>query len=88
MSGVNAARPAPAPAEREPRKTDRAGQHDHNRDSTLPHTVATVAAHHDRAWWRLEARRVGSDWSGVLALQAEMVARWRARHDPDEGAYP
>jgi hypothetical protein len=43
--------------------------------------------HHDRNWWRAEARRLGSDWPGILAVQAEVIARWRARHDPDyEGA--
>ena len=40
---------------------------------------------HDRAWWRAEARRVGSDWPGILALHSSVVATWRARHDPDYG---
>jgi hypothetical protein len=40
---------------------------------------------HDRAWWRLEARRCASDWCATLRLHAEVVARWRARHDPDCG---
>jgi hypothetical protein len=35
-------------------------------------------ARHDRAWWRIEARR-----PGLLRLHAEVVATWRARHDPD-----
>jgi hypothetical protein len=35
-----------------------------------------------RAWWRIEARRLGSDWPGILRLQAEAVFSWRARHDP------
>jgi hypothetical protein len=43
------------------------------------------AAHHDRAWWRIEARRLGTDWRGVLRLHAEAVATWRASHDPDYG---
>ncbi len=38
---------------------------------------------HDRAWWRVEARRRGSDWAGILRLHAEVVATWRTRHDPD-----
>lgn len=38
---------------------------------------------HDRAWWRAEARRVGSDWHGILKLHLEVIACWRARHDPD-----
>jgi hypothetical protein len=33
--------------------------------------------HHDREWWRAEA------WPGILRLQIEVVAGWRARHDPD-----
>jgi hypothetical protein len=46
--------------------------------------------HHDRAWWLLEARRVGSsDWPAVLALHAAAVGAWRARHDhPDYGGAP
>jgi len=88
MLAVNVARPATVVAEREPRRTDRAGQHDYIRDSTVPHTIAIVAAHHDRPWWRSEARRTSSDWSGVLALHGEVIACWRARYDPDEGAYP
>jgi hypothetical protein len=49
-----------------------------NRDSH-PDTLA----HHDRAWWRIEARRCGSHWPGILRLQAEVLAAWRARHDCD-----
>jgi hypothetical protein len=40
-------------------------------------------AHRDRACWRLEAQRLGSDWAGILRLQAEVIATWRSRHDPD-----
>jgi len=29
---------------------------------------------HDRAWWRAEARRIGSDWPSVVALLLAMVA--------------
>ena len=39
--------------------------------------------HHDRAWWRIEARRLGTHWPGILRLQAEIIATWRSRHDPD-----
>jgi hypothetical protein len=39
----------------------------------------------DRAWWRVEARRLGSDWPGILRLQADAVDAWRARHDPEFG---
>jgi hypothetical protein len=42
--------------------------------------------HHDRAWWRVEARRLGSDWPEILRLQAEVVATWRARHDAETRA--
>jgi hypothetical protein len=59
----------------------RAGGHNRKRNSTVPNTAPTAAAHHDRAWWRLEARRVGTDWDGILALHAAVVAAWRARHD-------
>jgi hypothetical protein len=37
----------------------------------------------DRAYWRREAARVGSDWAGVLATHAEAVTAWRTRYDPD-----
>jgi len=83
MLSINAARPASAAAEREPRIIDRARQRDQIRSTTVPNTTARAAAHHDRAWWRLEARRVGSDWPAVLALHAAVVAAWRARQDKD-----
>jgi hypothetical protein len=38
---------------------------------------------HDRAWWRVESRRLDSDWLGLLRLQTEVIARWRGAHDPD-----
>ncbi len=41
--------------------------------------------HHDRAWWRVEARRLGADWAGILRLHSEVIDVWRARHDPDYG---
>jgi hypothetical protein len=51
-------------------------------------SVATVdngdsPQHHDRTWWRIEARRLGSDWPGISRLHAEVVTTWRARFDPD-----
>jgi hypothetical protein len=85
LLSVNMVRPARAAAEREPRKDDRTSSAIGIPHSTA-HTVAANPVHHaprDRAWWREEARRVGSDWSGVLALRAEVVAAWRRRHDPD-----
>jgi hypothetical protein len=50
-------------------------------DNRVSHQDTFV--HHDRAWWRIEARRLGSDWPGILRLQAEAVFGWRARHDPE-----
>jgi hypothetical protein len=44
--------------------------------STANHPAATDAAH-DRAWWHIEARRVGSDWNGILALHADFIRAWR-----------
>jgi hypothetical protein len=38
--------------------------------------------HRDCAWWRVETRRLGSDWLGLLRLQAEVVAGWRRSHLP------
>ena len=51
-------------------------------------TLATASSrchYHDRAWWRAEARRLGSNWPGIMRLHLEVVAAWRARHDPDYG---
>jgi hypothetical protein len=64
---------------------DRVGSAIEIGNSTPQHATATVAAFHDRNWWRVEARRVGSDWGGVLAVHAKVVAAWRRRHDPDYG---
>jgi hypothetical protein len=36
---------------------------------------------HDRAWWHIEAARVGSDWGGVLAFQADVRASYGASWD-------
>jgi hypothetical protein len=86
MLAPNAARAAPAVAGHDPHEIDRAGRQDRIRNSTVPNTTATDGAHKGRAWWRAEARRVGSDWPAVLALHTSVVATWRARHDPDDGA--
>jgi hypothetical protein len=40
--------------------------HDHR---SQPH-----AKLHDRDWWRVESRRLGTDWSGILALHSDVVA--------------
>jgi hypothetical protein len=63
-------------------------------DTIKPHTALGLAdnnemdevQHHDRAWWRHEARRHDSDWPGILRLQAEVVSGWRAHHDSDTRA--
>jgi hypothetical protein len=57
----------------------------HTRLSSQFQEVNSPNANHDRAWWRIEARRLGSNWPGILRLQAEVVATWRSRHDPDHG---
>jgi hypothetical protein len=75
------ARAAPAVTGRDPQAIDRHGRAINLPNNTASTEPATVAAHHDRAWWRVEARRVGSDWPAVLALHAAVVAAWRARHD-------
>ena len=80
MQRINAARPASAIAECEPHAIDRAGQRDRICTNTAANKLASAVVHHDRAWWRLEARRVGSDWPDVLALHAAVIAAWRRRH--------
>jgi len=82
MRAVNAARPPVGGSQtRGLENSGRAGGHNRMHNTAVPTTPATVAAHHDRAWWRIEARRVGSDWPAVLVLHAEVVTAWRARHD-------
>jgi hypothetical protein len=78
---TNVARAAPAGTGRDPRITDRlSGAIEIISTSTAGHAAATDAAHHDRAWWRAEARRLGSDLPGVLALHVEVVNTWQRRH--------
>jgi hypothetical protein len=31
-------------------------------------TSISTSIFHDRPWWRVEARRVGSDWHGIAPL--------------------
>jgi hypothetical protein len=50
----------------------------HVADNSEPSQV-----HRDRAWWRVETRRLGSDWLGITQLNAEVIATWRARRDLD-----
>jgi hypothetical protein len=57
----------------------------HLNRSSLHFASQLSPPYRERLWWRAEARRVGSDWSGVLALHARVVTVWRARHDPDYG---
>jgi len=86
MFAVNAARAVPATGH-DPRVTDRHSGAIENSPITAGQGTATDAPNRDRAWWRAEARRVGSDWPGILALHSSVVATWRARHDPDYGAH-
>jgi hypothetical protein len=79
MVARNAVRAALAWTKRDPHESDRARRRDRIRTSTFPNITATDAAHHDRAWWLLEARRVGSDWPAALALHAAVIAAWRRR---------
>jgi hypothetical protein len=88
MRPIKAARPAPAATGREPRRTDRHSGAIDSQNNITQHPAPTAAAFGDRDWWRAEARRVGSDWSGVLALHAAVVAAWRRRHDRDYGGAP
>ena len=85
MLATDAARATPAATGRDPQVSDRAGGTIDFGSSTTQHAAATVAACHDRNWWRTEGRRVGSNWPGILALHAEVVAAWRRRRDPDYG---
>jgi hypothetical protein len=85
MLGIDAARAAPAATGRDPQLIDRLGGAIGIPRSTDHPNAATAAAFHEREWWRAEARRVGSDWPGILALHATMVAAWRRQHDPDYG---
>jgi hypothetical protein len=69
MPAQDTERAAPAATLRAPQEIDRlVGAIDTSR-STLGETAATATAHHDRDWWRLEARRAGSDtlieWKAV-----------------------
>jgi hypothetical protein len=74
------ARAAPAGTERDPQVI---GAIDTS-PSTSGETAATTTAHHDREWWRVEARRVGSDWPSILNTYAAAVRSWRILHDVDQ----
>jgi hypothetical protein len=69
MQAPQRGRAAPAATERDP-QVDRLVGTIKWSSSTFGETAATAVAHHDRDWWRIETRRVGSDWSGLLALHA------------------
>jgi len=85
MQRIDAARAAPAATGHDPLQIDRLGGAIGILRSTHHPNAAMAAAFHDRNWWRAEARRAGSDWPGVLAPHAAIVAAWRRRHDPDYG---
>ena len=76
MIATNGARAAPAATGHDPPVTDRHSGTIESPPNTAGHAAATDAAH-DRAWWHIEARRVGSDWNGILALHADFIRAWR-----------
>ena len=86
MSAQDTERAAPAGTLRDPQVSDRLVGAIGTTPSIPRETVATVAARHDRDWWRLEAHCSGSDWPAVLALHAAVIAAWRTRHDPGGAA--
>jgi hypothetical protein len=71
MSSQESVRAAPAGTGRDPQLSDRLVGTIKTTPSTSNETATTPVTHHDRDWWRLEARRIGSDWPAVLALSAE-----------------
>jgi hypothetical protein len=62
-----------------------ATQHNPRVSETLAN-ASSRCHYHDRAWWRAEARRLGSDWPGIEQLHWEVVAALRARHGRDSEA--
>jgi hypothetical protein len=48
----------------------------------LGNNTEAAHLHHGRAWLRVEARRLDSDWPGILRL-SEAIATWRALNDPN-----
>jgi hypothetical protein len=78
MLAQDTKRAAPAATVRDPQVIDRlVGAI----DSTSGETAATTTAHHDREWWRVEVRRLGSDWPSILKTYAVAVRGWRILHD-------
>lgn len=88
MSSQDTKRAAPAGTERDPQVIDRLVGAIDTSPSTSGKTAATTTAHHDREWWRLEARRVGSDWPSILKTYAVAVRGWRILHDVDQDEQP
>jgi hypothetical protein len=72
MLAKNAPRAAPVATGHDPHEIDQARRQDRIRTSTVPNTTATDA-HHDRAWWHEEARRIGSDWSAVTRFSPACI---------------
>jgi hypothetical protein len=64
--------------------TDRHSGAIENPPNTACHGAATDAAHHDRAWWRLEARRNGSDWRASWARAAKAAPYRLLCHEATE----
>jgi hypothetical protein len=46
--------------------------------ASTPVVTAAPVAHHDRAWWRLEAVRTHTDWSSLLRQRIRVRAWVRA----------
>jgi hypothetical protein len=88
MSPQDTKRAAPAGTVRDPQEIDRLVGAIDTPPSTSDETAATTTAHHDREWWRVEARRVGSDWPSILNTYAAAVRSWRILHDVDQEEQP
>src|SRR5262249_6274125 len=78
MLAPDAVRAAPALTGRDPRVTDRHNGTIESPPNTAGHGAAIDAAHHDRAWWRGEARRLGADWPAAVALHVAIIVRFAA----------
>jgi hypothetical protein len=88
MSTQDTKRAAPAATVRDPQVIDRLVGAIDTSPSTSSETAATTTAHHDREWWRVEARRAGSDWPSILNTIAAAVRGWRILHDVDQEEQP
>jgi hypothetical protein len=88
MSAQDTKRAAPAGTVRDPQVIDRLVGAIDTSPSTSGETAATTTAHHDREWWRVGARRLGSAWPSILKTYAVAVRGWRILHDVDQEEQP